>query len=150
MVGAFVGDECRGISRLVGNEGLLFIPVSGQSGERVTFRLYHQPTGSVLPIADVSLHFAARHGSLESPLTLYTNATAIGTTGTGNLSVTIRNNIVTASSAVGQTILTVTDVQGKQVAYCQGTTLSLAQLPGGVYIVHVTDGYQQVTKKIKK
>ena len=150
MVGAFVGDECRGISRLVGNEGLLFIPVSGQSGERVTFRLYHQPTGSVLPIADVSLHFAARHGSLESPLTLYTNATAIGTTGTGNLSVTIRNNIVTASSAVGQTILTVTDVQGKQVANCQGATLSLAQLPEGVYIVHVTDGYQQVTKKIKK
>ena len=150
IVGAFVGDECRGIGRIVNKDGLLFIPVSGQQGERVTFRLYHQPTASVLPMTDVSLHFAARHGSLESPLTLSADATAIGTAGTGNLSVTIRDNIITASSAAGQTFLTVSDVQGKQVAYCQGTTLSLAQLPGGVYIVHVTDGYQQVTKKIKK
>ena len=150
MVGAFVDDECRGIGRIVNKDGLLFIPVSGQQGERVTFRLYHQPTASVLPMTDVSLHFAARHGSLESPLTLSADATAIGTAGTGNLSVTIRDNIITASSAAGQTFLTVSDVQGKQVAYCQGTTLSLAQLPGGVYIVHVTDGYQQVTKKIKK
>jgi hypothetical protein len=101
-------------------------------------------------LTDISLHFAARYGSLETPLTLSADATAIETAGTGNLSVTIRNNIVTANSAVGQTILTVTDVQGKQVAYCQGATLSLAQLPEGVYIVHVTDGYQQVTKKIKK
>ena len=150
MVGAFVGDECRGVGRFVSNGGLLFIPISGQQGERVTFRLYHQPTASVLPLTDISLHFAARYGSLETPLTLSADATAIGTAGTDNLSVTIRDNIITASSAAGQTFLTVTDVQGKQVANCQGATLSLAQLPEGVYIVHVTDGYQQVTKKIKK
>jgi hypothetical protein len=73
-VGAFVGDECRGQGVSVGNE-LVCIAVSGQSDERVSFCLYHKPTGTYQTV-DGSISFAARAGSLHSPVVLN-----VGTTG---------------------------------------------------------------------
>ena len=54
------------------------------------------------------------------------------------------------SGAVGVPEITVTDMSGRQVARCEGSVLSLSQLPAGVYIVRAADGVNQITKKIKK
>ena len=48
IIGAFVGDECRGIGHSVGNEGRIHVSVTGQRGDIVTFRLFDKATGNNL------------------------------------------------------------------------------------------------------
>ena len=147
-VGAFVDDECRGKGSVVSN-GLVCAAVSGQAGERVSFRLYHKPTGSYQTV-DGTISFAARAGSLQSPVKLHADAVVTGLTADLVLSLSVSSNVVMVSGAVGVPEITVTDMSGRQVARCEGSVLSLSQLPAGVYIVRAADGVNQITKKIKK
>jgi hypothetical protein len=147
-VGAFVDDECRGKGSVVSN-GLVCAAVSGQAGERVSFRLYHKPTGTYQTV-DGTISFAARAGSLQSPVKLHADAVVTGLTADYVLSLSVSSNVVMVSGAVGVPEITVTDMSGRQVARCEGSVLSLSQLPAGVYIVRAADGVNQITKKIKK
>ena len=147
-IGAFVGDECRGQGK-ASAEGLFLVPVSGQSGDLVSFQLYHKPSRSYLTTSG-QYRFASHMGSVSSPLVLSATATAIRTVGDGKLSINVSDDVIMVSGAVGETVLDVTDMQGKCVAACQGATLSIASLPSGIYIVRATDGSRQMIKKIKK
>lgn len=80
IVGAFVGDECRGQGRLV--NGNFFITVHGQGGETVGFRLFNTSNGDIYPIAE-TLPFSIMAGSLREPvqLTIGQQTTAIRNVG---------------------------------------------------------------------
>lgn len=147
-IGAFVGDECRGQGK-ASAEGLFLVPVSGQSGDLVSFQLYHKSSRSYLTTSG-QYRFASHMGSVSSPLVLSATATAIRTVGDGKLSINVSDDVIMVSGAVGETMLDVTDMQGKCVAACQGAMLSIASLPSGIYIVQATDGSRQMIKKIKK
>ena len=147
-IGAFVGDECRGQGK-ASADGLFLVPVSGQSGDLVSFQLYHKPSRSYLTTSG-QYRFASHMGSVSSPLVLSATATAIRTVGDGKLSINVSDDVIMVSGAVGETMLDVTDMQGKCVAACQGAMLSIASLPSGIYIVRATDGSRQMIKKIKK
>ena len=147
-IGAFVGDECRGQGK-ASAEGLFLVPVSGQSGDLVSFQLYHKPSRSYLTTSG-QYRFVSHMGSVSSPLMLSATTTAIRTVGDGKLSINVSDDVIMVSGAVGETVLDVTDIQGKCVAACQGATLSIASLPSGIYIVRATDGSRQMIKKIKK
>ena len=68
LVGAFVGDECRGTGSLATCD-LMFINVAGVAGETVTFRLYNKFTGEFSPISE-AVTYTGRIGSLKAPLRL--------------------------------------------------------------------------------
>ncbi len=68
LVGAFVGDECRGTGSLATRD-LMFINVAGVAGETVTFRLYNKFTGEFSPISE-AVTYTGRIGSLKAPLRL--------------------------------------------------------------------------------
>ena len=68
MVGAFVGDECRGTGETVG-DNLVFINVAGKGGETVTFRLYDCKTKSFILLSD-AISYTMKAGSLAAPLRL--------------------------------------------------------------------------------
>ena len=65
-IGAFVGDECRGMGEAV-TDDLAFINVAGCAGETVTFRLYDTITGAYIPL-DGSLRWSQKAGSIDAPV----------------------------------------------------------------------------------
>ena len=67
-IGAFVGDECRGMGKVV-KDGKMMINVAGKSGETVTFRLHNEYTGEFIPL-ETEVRYSNGYGSLKSPLTI--------------------------------------------------------------------------------
>lgn len=76
-IGAFVGDECRGMGTFV-NDDVMFINVAGKAGEVVSFRLYNSETGLFSDIAE-TVNYTFKKGSLRAPISLTSSedATAI-------------------------------------------------------------------------
>ena len=64
-IGAFVGDECRGMGKVV-KDGKMMINVAGKSGETVTFRLHNEYTGEFIPL-ETEVRYSNGYGSLKSP-----------------------------------------------------------------------------------
>lgn len=81
VLGAFVGDECRGEGRSV-CDGIMFIGIAGKSGERMNFRLHNTRTGAEFDVTE-SLLFQQKVGSLKAPLHLSSE----GATGIENVNV---------------------------------------------------------------
>ena len=78
VIGAFVGDECRGVGSMV-RDGIAFISVAGKSGEKVSFRLLDTFSGENFDIHE-SLTYSQKAGSMKAPVNLTSEgATAIET-----------------------------------------------------------------------
>lgn len=86
-VGAFVGEECRGMGQFVTDE-VMFINVAGKSGEKVNFRLYDSETGCYSAILE-SMSYTMKKGSISSPVVLTPEATI---TGISNVEISMQNN----------------------------------------------------------
>ena len=86
LIGAFVGDECRGTGHMV-KDGVAFISAAGKSGEQVSFRLVDTLTGETFAINE-TLGFTLKAGSLKSPISL----TSEYTTGVENVNVNVNVN----------------------------------------------------------
>lgn len=67
-IGAFVGDECRGMGKVV-KDGKMMINVAGKPGETVSFRLHNEYTGEFIPVETV-VQYSQKIGSLKSPMAL--------------------------------------------------------------------------------
>ena len=67
-IGAFVGDECRGMGKVVKDRKMM-INVAGKSGETVTFRLHNEYTGEFIPL-ETEVRYSNGYGSLKSPLAI--------------------------------------------------------------------------------
>ena len=74
LVGAFVGDECRGIGRWV--EGYLFLTVHGTlgQGETVTLQALDAATGTIQPVREKFAFDADFYGGMEDPVILHFGA----------------------------------------------------------------------------
>ena len=70
VVGAFVGDECRGEGHVV--DGRLFITVHGNSGELVGFKLRNVITGETLDI-EQAVRMQQMLGTVKKPFGMTTN-----------------------------------------------------------------------------
>ena len=75
-VGAFVGEECRGMGLFV-TDDVMFINVAGIAGEKVNFRLYDSEAGCYSDILE-SMNYTIKRGSLSSPVTLTPESTVTG------------------------------------------------------------------------
>jgi uncharacterized protein YjdB len=149
-VGAFVGDECRGQGEAAAN-GLFYIPVSGEKGNRVTFRLYNKATRQFYePSAVTPLAFTNHVGSHHDPYMLAFETTGITHTGARALAVSLTGNTLRVNGTDSKPVVTVCDVQGKLLLKQRATVVELPRLATGVYVVTVSDGNTQVIKKIKK
>lgn len=74
LVGAFVGNECRGIGRWV--EGYLFLTVHGTfgQGETVTLQALDAATGTIQPVRETFAYDADFYGGMEEPVILHFGA----------------------------------------------------------------------------
>ena len=96
----FVGDECRGESKL--DNDRFFITVHGQKGEQVSFRLFDNQTGEY-ENSLVEMPFSMMEGSIKAPVVLGTSTTAIDT-------ITIDQNNQDGSEPV------IYDMQGRRMS----------------------------------
>ena len=74
LVGAFVGNECRGIGRWV--EGYLFLTVHGTfgQGETVSLQALDAATGTIQPVRETFAYDADFYGGMEEPVILHFGA----------------------------------------------------------------------------
>lgn len=111
-IGAFVNGECRGEGQFI--DGLAFITVHGDGGEKVAFQLYDTYTGEFYDI-DQTVTSKTRLGTLDNPVVL-----------TSQPMVTGINVIATDSSISGE----IYDANGRH----------LNGLQRGINIVRHADG----------
>jgi hypothetical protein len=124
-VGAFVDGECRGRGEAARN-GLMYIAVSGERGERVSFRLYDKSNQTYHDIEGTGISFMGRKGSHEKPLMLRADITSVSEV-TGN-----------GSQAA------VYDLQGRLVS----PVSNASSFRKGIYVKSVTVGGHRVTRKV--
>lgn len=74
-VGAFCGEECRGIGKYVGD--VLFLTVHGTiaTDRTVTFKAWENATGNELPVNETIKFKGQQEGSYQSPMALHANGT---------------------------------------------------------------------------
>ena len=108
-VGAFVGDECRGIGKTI--NGQIFLTVHGQVGERVSFYIYDTTTGQQT-VCEQSIVLQPAVGTLSAPAKLSAGsfATAIDNTGI----TTVQDDEPTAAYTVAG-VSTATDSRGVSI-----------------------------------
>lgn len=75
VIGAFVGDECRGYGETADGDRL-FITISGTAGEKFSLRLYDRETGRTIDVKE-KLNYRMTAGSLANPMTLHTTTQGI-------------------------------------------------------------------------
>ncbi|MBP5770135.1 MAG: hypothetical protein J6W75_02095 [Bacteroidaceae bacterium] len=68
LIGAFVGDECRGEGSVASGD-LMFITIAGEAGEEFSFRLYNKFTGEISAISE-RIAYSHHTGSFKAPLRL--------------------------------------------------------------------------------
>ena len=123
-VGAFVGEECRGMGSAV-RGGKMMISVAGKAGEHVTFRLHNELTGEFIDLNE-TLTYAQRAGSLKKPVVLTSEgiATSIAEK--------------TASEAAVEGIF---DLSGRRVENMNA---------GGIYIIKTLENGKIAARKVIK
>ena len=119
-IGAFVGDECRGMGKVV-KDGKMMISVAGKSGETVSFRLHNEYTGEFIPL-ETEVRYSNRLGSLKSPL------------------------IITGSSITGVSEITTDGNDGESYYDLSGRKVE-GNISTGVYVVKTVKNGQVIVKK---
>ena len=84
-VGAFCGEECRGIASVVGDK--LFITVHGavKDNETISFRVYDETTGETLPVSETFVFEGQSLGNLKSPMPLHAETVTTGISGVATM-----------------------------------------------------------------
>ena len=135
-IGAFVGDECRGEGRAV--KDWMFITLSGEAKDHVTFRLLDKRTGLSYPLSE-SLRFGMLEGTLRDPYRFDARDIAMGINTIDEApSLTILDDVVSAHG-----LIRVYDLQGKLVAEGHDE-VSLAPLARGIYIIVTERGKMRI------
>lgn len=150
-VGAFVDGECRGCA-VSDAEGLAFLSVSGNPGERVSFMLCDERSGRISQASETAV-FGAPQGSLRAPLMLTGDTSAISTAQAAALGIHFDGSCITVSGATTGQPLTVSvyNMAGRNVLTTTGhTTVSLQGMAKGIYTVKAGCGHTANTIKIAK
>lgn len=150
-IGAFAGEECRGIGTYV--DGHIYMTVHGTvaNNETVTFKAYENATAKECSIKETLILDGMHTGTPTSPYLLYVSST-IGIKNTSTISLNIYPNPVRYTMYINGDTECIKDIlilttNGKTVLYTQGYQeegVDVSSIASGVYIValHTDKGYQ--------
>ena len=129
QLGAFCGDECRGVAQTVGDgeptQTVLMMNVYGTGSEPISFRVMNRETGEVLDAAEQESFRADVIGSMQQPYALH-----IGE----------KTGVRYVTNDTQQTQQATYDLQGRRV--------EAGQAAKGIYVV--ADGKKNKTQKVVK
>jgi hypothetical protein len=143
VVGAFVGDECRGISSEI--DGLLFITIHGEVGDQVSFRLFDRQDNKVYTLPETANVAGQITGSLATPLRLSLDvATGIHSLGDGDLSVypvPVKTLLYVKGDIDADARIDITDMGGLLCIRQRGLTaehaINVTSLKAGIYVITI-------------
>ena len=145
-IGAFVGDECRGEGKVV--NGTAYITVAGDGGEEVSFRLYNKWNGQYSDV-NTKLAFTDLAGSVNAPVILNApNVTGIDDVAMGGEGIYFNGNVLVLGQFNG--VASIMTIDGRVAATTTQSTISLDELPAGVYVVVIDREEGRIVKKISK
>lgn len=157
-VGAFVGDECRGVGRYVGDK--LFMTIYGDADAQasVTFRAVDNTTQELLPIRETTTFANAMLGSPAAPFRLTVDdGTGIGAAKAAGAYSIYPNPVRTTLFVSGDTdrlrMVTVLSANGSVVARTDSYTpegIDVTALLAGTYIVVLDSDTGRTVKKMLK
>ncbi|MDE5962386.1 MAG: T9SS type A sorting domain-containing protein, partial [Duncaniella sp.] len=149
-IGAFCGDECRGIGVCV--EGWTMISVFGNPGDEITFRVFSTDSHDEYALPQTLKFTEAPVGSLKSPIVFNTSATsAIETVDNGSVKVVVENgNIEIAGDTQSIELVEVYDIAGmKEASATNADKLKFENLKTGVHIVVIYTADGHVSRKVE-
>jgi hypothetical protein len=162
-VGAFCGNECRGVSKYVGD--VLFLTVHGSvpNDQTVTFKAYENATGQEYDVSESIVFNGQQEGSYSTPFTLHVNSdiTGVGEVSNGKYTIyprPLRNRMyIGGETADIQTIKLLSSdgaVTIQQNGY-NDAGVDVSGLLPGVYVVAITQQngkvyYEKVLKAQNK
>ena len=150
-IGAFVGEECRGIGTYV--DGHIYMTVHGTvaNNESIAFKAYENATGNECSISETLTLDGMHIGSPASPYLLHVSSTT-GIKNVGGTSLNIYPNPVRYTMYINGDTECIKDIKiltanGQTVLQAQGykdTGIDVSSITTGVYIValHTDNGYQ--------
>ena len=145
-VGAFYGNECRGIGKYA--DGKLFFAIHGMiaNNENISFKAYENATGQEYNISESIIFNGQQEGSLSAPyrLNVKNDATGIGDITTGKYTVYPRplhsRLYINGENADIKTVQVLSSdgaVNIQQTGYTDGG-IDVSGLLPGVYLVAIT------------
>lgn len=153
-LGAFCGDECRGIARPVGD--VLFLTIHGTLGaaEQIRFIAYQPATGQLLTLENQLTFDGSAMGRIDAPVLLEAAAVPSGIAGaeTGQPVVTYDSGkmVVSGHMKAGTTVTLYTlngvPVQQTTVQRDGDYAFPLSGLNAGVYLLSVNGRTLKITK----
>lgn len=150
-IGAFVGEECRGIGTYV--DGHIYMTVHGTvaNNESIAFKAYENATGNECSISETLTLDGMHIGSPASPYLLHVSSTT-GIKNVGGTSLNIYPNPVRYTMYINGDTECIKDIKiltanGQTVLQAQGykdTGIDVSSITTGVYIValHTDNDYQ--------
>ena len=160
-LGAFVGNDCRGIGTYI--DGLLYMTIHGNISQQnpLTFKAYENATGTELEVVEQTVFDGMQTGTISNPYPLHIKSatTAIDKAiGNANVSFNIYPYPVRQTMYIAGDVQHILDVKilgtnGQTVVFTNNYTadgINVSSLLAGVYVVaiHTPSGYQY--KKIMK
>lgn len=155
-VGAFCGDECRGIGQ--NENGLIFFTIHGNPGHAIKFKAVENATGKEVEVKETLTFDETPLGQVENPypLTLGVNS-GIDDIYATSINLNIYPNPVRDIMFVEGDI---TDVTGVKVISTNGVTLitiknfkhgvNVTSIPDGVYVAAILTNHGVVYRKFMK
>lgn len=149
-IGAFCGDECRGIGVCV--EGWTMISVFGNPGDEISFRILSTDSHSEHALPQTLTFTESPVGSLKSPFVFNASATsAIETVDNGAIKVIVENgNIEISGDTQSVELVEVYDIAGvKEAAATNADKLKFENLKTGVHIVVIYTADGHISRKVE-
>ncbi len=157
-VGAFCGNECRGVGKYVGD--VLFITVHGTLGEdqKVTFKAWENATGNEYPISETIKFKGQQEGSYQNPMVLHANVTTdiahITTTGYSVYPKPLRSRLYVNGNTLAIKSIKMLAADGSVAIAQNGYTeqgMDISNLTPGVYVVAImSDNGEMYYEKVIK
>ena len=157
-VGAFAGDECRGVGVYV--DGYLFMTVyGGTKGESISFKALENATGEELAVKETVRFGEETIGTLSQPFVLHvTNSSSVDVEGIEDIYLTIYPNPVRSLLNIGGdyhlvksvTVLNLNGVPVIRKTLNGNSQLDMSMLSNGAYIVALETEKGFVYRKVLK
>lgn len=158
IVGAFVGDECRGIGQSVNGKLFMIIYGNPNEAETIVFKAFDRQTREVCDIAETSIFDSSLTGTCLAPFRLtLNNATGLPTERDqiSNLKVFMdsskKNLFITGADHIRNiSILHLNGQLMMRTSLSPTNGIDIAQLPGGIFLVVIRTDAGSIRKKIIK
>lgn len=151
VIGAFCGDECRGIGVPV--DRLTMIGVFGNPGDLISFRVISNKTGDEYILNRTITFSEDPAGSLKEPLALTIDSSSVGNVYGGEYNVSVENGSLVISgdtSAIDRVeIYDMCGMKEHSLSAPNGSSISVDGLPSGIHVILIYSGTHRTSRKIE-